>query len=136
MQYCDVLVFHEDSSACHYEHNIQEPIEWPTKLDVTKRADFKSVKNTFNSTPLAQREVCRMFVAPGSENHDGFEQFISYLKQRERAGVVKIGAGESMWPRMLYILPWSIDACALLAISTQPTNCLIGLMLPSLATFA
>lgn len=65
-----------------------------------------------------------------------FEQFISYLKQRERAGVVKIGAGEGMWPRMLYILPWSIEACALLAISPQPTNCLIGLMLPSLSTFA
>ncbi|OAE24395.1 hypothetical protein AXG93_4343s1650 [Marchantia polymorpha subsp. ruderalis] len=71
MQYCEVLVFHEDSPACHYERNLREPFEWPKDLDVTKRADFKSVKTSFTCTSPAQREVCRIFVSPGPGNFDG-----------------------------------------------------------------
>ncbi|KAL2635676.1 hypothetical protein R1flu_007155 [Riccia fluitans] len=135
MQYCEVVVFHEDSPACHYERKLREPFQWPKDLDVTKRADFKSVQTSFTCTSPSQREVCRIFVSPGPGNPDGFQQFIDYLKQRDRAGVVKIGRGESMWSRMLYILPWSLETCHLLAISSQPSNCLIGLVLPALATF-
>ncbi|KAL3683783.1 hypothetical protein R1sor_001805 [Riccia sorocarpa] len=135
MQYCEVVVFHEDSPACHYDRKLREPFEWPKELDVTKRADFKSVQTSFTCTSSSQREVCRIFVAPGPGHSDGFQQFIDYLKQRDRAGVVKIGRGETMWSRMLYILPWSLETCHLLNISSQPSNCLIGLVLPALASF-
>jgi hypothetical protein len=60
-----------------------------------------------------------------------FEQFVAYLRQRDRAGVVKVPATERLWQRMLYILPWSADICAMLEISQQPTSCLISLILPA-----
>lgn len=60
-----------------------------------------------------------------------FEQFVSYLKQRDRAGVVKLGSSERLWQRMLYILPWSAESCAMLEIPRQPSSCLLGLILPA-----
>jgi activating signal cointegrator complex subunit 2 len=129
LQYCELWAVRQDSSACYYDHGPYEPFGWPDKLDVTKRADFKSVKSSFLATPPNQREVCRLFPAP--EQHEGFEQFVGYLRQRDRAGVVKVPATERLWQRMLYILPWSADICAMLEISQQPTSCLISLILPA-----
>lgn len=60
-----------------------------------------------------------------------FEQFVTYLKQRDRSGVVKLGASGQLWQRMLYILPWSAETCSMLEISQQPSSCLIGLILPA-----
>ncbi|CAM6073717.1 unnamed protein product [Sphagnum tenellum] len=129
LQYCELWAVRQDSSACYYDHGPYEPFGWPDKLDVTKRADFKSVKSSFLATPPNQREVCKLFPAP--EQHEGFEQFVAYLRQRDRAGVVKVPATEQLWQRMLYILPWSADICAMLEISQQPTSCLISLILPA-----
>ncbi|KAJ7567931.1 hypothetical protein O6H91_01G012500 [Diphasiastrum complanatum] len=131
MHYCEIVAYRQDSFLCQYGLNLHEPAGWPEKLDVTKRADFKSVNHTFQVSPPAQREVCRLFASSGARNYDGFRQFIEYLKQRDRAGVVKIPGTDVLWARMLYMLPWSADACAMLAISPQPSDCLLGLILPA-----
>lgn len=128
-QYCEVMAYRQDSAVCQYE-SIREPAEWPSKLDVTKRADYKSVKYSFQNTPGTQRQVCRLFVCPGSNNQEGFQQFESYLRQRDRAGVVMIPETGKLWARILFILPWSREVSDLLVIPHQPSDCLIGLVLP------
>uniref|UniRef100_A0A7I4CL76 RRM domain-containing protein n=1 Tax=Physcomitrium patens TaxID=3218 RepID=A0A7I4CL76_PHYPA len=129
MQYCQVTAHRQNSTYSSYDRAPFEPTGWPEKLDVTKRADFKSVKSTFQNTPPTQREVCRLIAVP--EHRDGFEQFVTYLKQRDRAGVVKLPASDRLWQRMLYILPWSAEICSMLEIPQLPSLCLIGIILPA-----
>ncbi|KAI5065280.1 hypothetical protein GOP47_0019975 [Adiantum capillus-veneris] len=128
-QYCEVLAYYQKSAMCQYDAFF-EPAEWPNKLDVTKRADFRSVKYSFQNTSRDQRQVCRLFVCQGTNNLQGFRQFESYLRQRDRAGVVMIPETGKIWARILFILPWSREICDLLAISHQPNEGLIGLLLP------
>ncbi|MCO5563874.1 hypothetical protein L7F22_017525 [Adiantum nelumboides] len=69
-QYCEVLAYHQKSTMCQYDAFF-EPADWPTKLDVTKRADFRSVKYSFQNTSRDQRQVCRLVVCQGTSNLQG-----------------------------------------------------------------
>ncbi|XVE70186.1 hypothetical protein DITRI_Ditri10aG0052300 [Diplodiscus trichospermus] len=133
VHYCTIYARRLESDLCKYSNALSEPAEPlspPIRWSLMLPLSF-SLKQSYAC--LCDKENNNLayscyFILQ-------FQDFISYLKQKECTGVIKIPATNSMWSRLLFILPYSEDSCSMLSVAPNPSVCLIALVLPKDTNF-
>ncbi|GFR45310.1 hypothetical protein Agub_g6670 [Astrephomene gubernaculifera] len=111
----------------------REPVTWPTTLDVKLRVDLTYVVHTlYNHTAPHARAMRRLVPAGGSDQRSKLSEFLSYLAEKNRAGVIKLDAAAGLPPRTLYLVPPSEQVCSVLGAEWTPRDpFLLALVVPT-----
>ena len=110
---CSLTCIREGGS----ESNFSEPLGWPNILDVNLRADLRHAEAHFASTPPSNRAVRWLTPVKGDGDPARLPDFIKYLADKSRAGVIKqFGDGS----RTLYIMPPSKAVCVAMGLRWPP----------------
>ncbi|GLI70445.1 hypothetical protein VaNZ11_015358 [Volvox africanus] len=111
----------------------REPVTWPATLDVKLRVDLSYVIHSLYShtTPHA-RAMRRLVTAGGADQRTKLSDFMTYLLDKNRAGVIKLEAAAGLPPRTLYLVPPSEQVCAALGAEwTAGEPFLLALVVPT-----
>ncbi|EFJ46262.1 hypothetical protein VOLCADRAFT_121079 [Volvox carteri f. nagariensis] len=93
----------------------REPVTWPATLDVKLRVDLSYVVHSlYSHTAPHARALRRLVTSGGPEQRNKLNDFLSYLADKNRAGVIKLEAAAGLPPRTLYLVPPSEQVCAAL----------------------
>ncbi|CAD7703695.1 unnamed protein product [Ostreobium quekettii] len=107
----------------------QEPLGWPTVLDVRIRVDLSSVlKQMFQSFTPDKRAIRRLMPVSAASDKGPLLDFVKYLTTRSRAGVVHLDKKEGVGPRTLYLIPPSKQNCELMGVGWEPKESVIVLV--------
>jgi hypothetical protein len=97
----------------------REPAGWPPGLDVQQRVDHGHVLGvTFLNAPQRKRAVRRLVPATPADVAP-FAEFVAYLKDKNRAGAVRLPGCSTAPPRAIYLLTPTPGTAAALGV-TEP----------------
>ncbi|KAG2482783.1 hypothetical protein HYH03_018321 [Edaphochlamys debaryana] len=111
----------------------REPVTWPPTLDVRMRVDLSYVVNAlYSHTAPAARAMRRLVTPGGSDQRSRLSDFLSYLADKNRAGVIKLDASAGLPARTLYLVPPSEQVCGALGAEWTPREpFLLALVVPT-----
>ena len=97
----------------------REPAGWPPGLDVQQRVDHGHVLGvTFANAPQRKRAVRRLVPATPADVAP-FAEFLAYLKDKHRAGAVRLPGCATAPPRCIYLVTPTTGTAAALGV-TEP----------------
>ncbi|PNH11983.1 hypothetical protein TSOC_001138 [Tetrabaena socialis] len=99
----------------------REPVTWPSTLDVKLRVDLTYVVHSlYNHTAPHARAMRRLVTPGGPDQRSKLSEFLSYLADKNRAGVIKLDPASGLPARTLYLVPPSEALCAALGAEWVP----------------
>ena len=101
----------------------EEPYDWPPVLDVRMRVELRYVEQLYCSTPPGSRSVRWLQPVPpslpgGEGDPARLPEFVSYLADKGRAGVIRLGEGDA--GRTLYLIPPSRQTSVNMGLAWPP----------------
>jgi hypothetical protein len=67
-----------------------EPFQWPSALEVNQRLHVAEAVAKYRQCASESRSLLRVVPGPGAEAAAGFQKFVNYLVERQRAGLVRL----------------------------------------------
>ena len=108
----------------------QEPRKWPESLDVSSRIAMQHVVGALCSSVPPMERAVTLIVPTRAEDNGAFLSFVSYLEEKDRAGVVELPPVLPVGARVLLLLPVSQNVAHALGVpmpTVQP--CLFGFVI-------
>lgn len=98
----------------------REPAGWPTALDVQQRVEHAHVLGVSFAGCAARKRAVRRLVPATPGDVAACADFVTYLKDKARAGAVKLPGSSAAPPRTIYLLPPLAATAAALDVSDPP----------------